>query len=214
MQRNHTIADVLNRANATVAARKLAAPTTDSMTMHNLQVVIDNNMREYLPNLPRITVTAKPFSVFKKRITEAKVPLTDFVTFMIREWTAIASVNRASYMRDPAKTRKGSPLPPAPSFLAMAYRMPYFLAAYASHKVAGAKPVIATVDPRDQVIARLQAQLEAERKQSKTMAGIVRRSKPVAAPQPKPLTRVPRTGQRAQSLDDNWMPPTWEGNTK
>lgn len=209
--REDSIAGVVASATKTSMARRAgrAAAAPVEINCKNLQALIDVNMREYLPMVPRVIVTQKPLSVFAKRIKAANIDLAKFVTFMIREWSSIALQNRAAFNRDLSKARKGTPLPLVPDFNSMAYRLPYFITAYGNSMVTGT--VGAAQDAKDQEIARLKAQLSNANKEAATVRQILRRKAASTSPQRPAAKPSPELRQALSNLlNDDWTPPKWE----
>lgn len=208
--RTDSVAVVLARheaeSSATKATRVQAAKDGD-MTVKTLQALLDQGMRDYCPSLPRVIVTQKTFSVFKKRINAAGVELAPFVTYCLREWAALAAQNRAAFLKDPSKSQKGSPLPAAPNFTTLAYRLPYFIAAFANSLTSGGQASSKAVDPKDIIIARLQAQLATAKADTKAIGSVLRRTR-------KPVETTTRgyasNAKPAADLGDDWTPPPWE----
>lgn len=208
--RSDSVAAVLARheaaSSATKATRVQAAQAGD-MTVKTLQALLDQGMADYCPELPRVIVTQKPFSVFKKRIAAAGIDLAPFVTYCLREWGALAAQNRAAFLKDPSKSQKGTPLPAAPNFSTLAYRLPYFIAAFANSLTAGGQSSVKTVDPKDIIIARLQAQLANAKSDNKAIGAVLRRTR-------KPVENTTRgyapKSTPSADLGDDWTPPPWE----
>lgn len=208
--RSDSVAAVLARhteeSSATKAARVQAAKDGE-MTVKTLQSLLDRGMLDYCPELPRVIVTQKPFSVFKKRITAAGIELAPFITYCLREWGALAAQNRAAFLRDPSKSQKGTPLPAAPNFMTLAYRLPYFIAAFANSLTTGGQSSAKAVDPKDIIIARLQAQLANAKSDNKAIGAVLRRTR-------KPVENTTRgyasNAKPSTDLGDDWTPPPWE----
>lgn len=208
--RMDSVAAVLSRhetqSSATKSERVQAAKDGD-LSVKSLQALLDQGMSDYCPSLPRIIVTQKPFSVFKKRLAAAGIELAPFVTYCLREWGALAAQNRAAFLKDPSKTQKGTPLPAAPSFATLAYRMPYFIAAFANSLTTGGGAAAKTVDPKDLEIARLRAKLEASEQEKRTLGAVIRRTR-----KPEQTTTRGYSAKPAASsgVPDDWVPPPWE----
>lgn len=190
------IAAVSTRSTALRTAR-VAAVESGEVTVKSLQALLDKTMRDYLPGLPRLVVTQKPFSVFCKRVQASNINLATFVPFAIREWQTLAAQNRTATLRGIEKGRTISePLPPAPSFSTMAYRLPYFIAAFANNMTRGGRTE-QTVDHRDAVIASLTKEVQQ-----------LKRSTPIRIrPAQKPILSAQES---EDALMDDWVPPKWE----
>ena len=217
-ERPELIEDVVATVRASTKLKsvaRLSEVSDGKLTVAGLQALFDESMKEFLPSLPRMIVTQKAFGVFRKRVEAAGVDLQRFATFAVREWRNLASQNRAAFMRDPSRAKKGSPLPEAPNFTTLAYRLPYFLAAYANTEAIGKR--VEVLDPKDAEIRRLQKQLADAQSQVRSSAAVVRRIKTVQREEPPPATkfrRVPAVKSLPVDIDDGWTPPAWEPSTK
>ena len=220
--RSDKIADVLDTLQGIHEKRqaeRAAAAAAGRMTVKNVQSLLDKAMAEYLPELPRVMVSVKPLGVFKKRVASYGInDIEDLITFCIREWTTLAAQNRVAFIRNPDKARQGSPLPEAPSFTDLAYRLPYFMAAYRNQRavITGKERTATRESAQDAEIKRLKARLVEAEQEKQTMIGIVRRARAAQAShrggqRPEP---TPRATRRAPStpavIDENWTPPAWE----
>lgn len=208
VQRSDSIAEVLTKAHEVttrVATARVVAAKAGDLTAKNLQALLDQSMREFLPTLPRMIVTAKAFGVFRKRVQASNIDLAKFVTFCIREWSTLAAQNRMAFVRDPSKAQKGSPIPPGPSFSVWAYRLPYFIAAYGSTEAIGAR-LVKGDSPDAARIKRLEAEVAKLQSENTAVRAIIRRSKPM--PRPEPL-RGETKSARHLDTDVNWTPPAW-----
>lgn len=201
VQRDTRIAEVLEKhqtkRRAVVAARVTAAESGD-LTVKSLQALLDTLMQKYHPTLPRLVVTQKPFAVMRRRIKESQITVRDFLDFSLREWATLAAQNRMSLLRNPDKAKKGSPLPDAPTFANLAYRMPYFVAAFANNKSRAANQAIP--DAKDAEIARLKNRVAVAEEERRVAVDLVRRRK-------RPL---PAVADHSTDQDDGWTPPPWE----
>jgi len=188
---------------------RVAAAVSGEINTANLQAMLDTCMKVHHPELPRIIVTERAFGVMKKRIRAAELPdLRDFIEFCIREWTILHLQNRAAFIRDPGRYSKGSVLPEAPSFSPLAYRLPYFIAAYANRR---GNLNISKKTGDQQRIAELESALATERQTSRNTLEVMRRTR--RAPLT-PLTTI-NVKESNKELDDDWEPPEWqEGGTK
>ena len=226
--RSDSVTDVLanqNKKRVAIAATRVSEVTGGSLTAKSLQALLDKLMPQYYPTAPRLVVTAKAFGVLRKRIEAGKViSVVDLITFSLREWETLASQNRAAFLRNPSKAQKSSPLSSKPTFTELAYRLPYFIAAYSQTIGTSSATVKAKTD--DQV-SRLQSRLAQAEKANKTNAEIIRRISKRREPQsaPKELvvlrgrsaSRRARVGEvsEANSIDDwvdklkSWNPPAW-----
>jgi hypothetical protein len=211
------------RATDLKAGRRAAAEAGEIDTK-NLQALLDRVMADYLPDLPRVIVTAQPLSVFKKRIKAAEIKdLSGFLRYTIREWPTFAAQNRAARMKDPTKARRGDALPEAPNFTALAYRLPYFIAAYSNDLVLGKQKAVESV--ADAEVKKLKAQVAALQQESMAKTDMIRRisRKPVAAapkivrtprvvkPEPNTMKALNSLARRTQvvELEEDWTPPEW-----
>lgn len=214
------IADVLQTLQGIHERRqteRAAAAVAGQMTTKNVQSLIDKAMAEYLPELPRVIVSVKPLGVFKKRIASYGIKdIEDLIVFCVREWTTLAAQNRVAFIRNPDKARQGTPLPDAPSFTDLAYRLPYFIAAYRNQRavITGKEKAVTRETAQEAEIKRLKARLAEAEQEKQTMIGIVRRAKAAQAARreetPPPAPRAARRTSIPAVIDDNWTPPEWE----
>lgn len=188
---------------------RAGAAAGGALTVQNLQALIDKTMRERLPELPRVVVTQKPFGVFRKRIESANLDIAKFVDFALSQWSLLASQNRAAMLKNPDKARRSTPLPSAPNFTTFAYKLPYFIAAYANN-------VTTTREDRQKAsdsgeAARLRAKLAAAERELDVAKGLLRsRAKPVITrSRPAIPVQVQRTAATDADLNDQWSPPEW-----
>lgn len=200
----------------TTQATRAAAAAND-LTTKNVQALVDTFMDKYHPKLPRAVVTAKAFGVFRKRVVDARVQdLPRFLEYTIREWTVLATQNRMALMRNPDKAKAGSPLPEAPNFTALAYRLPYFLAAYANRAATSIQDERGTLSENEKRIAALESQLQNLRRTNAYQAEMISRitakkrtaSAVTEAPASKPVLR--RTRPDSDPLAEQVDLPEWE----
>jgi hypothetical protein len=180
-----------------VAATRVAAAQAGDLSGDNLQALIDKAMKAYLPDLPRVVVTKIPLGVFRKRMKDANIlDVAKFVEYTIREWTTFAAQNRATFLKNPAKYQKSSPLPSAPDFTSFAYRLPYFIAAYSNSLIGGLKPTQSTQAPQT--------------RETTTQRHIPQRV--IAPVRQTPIYREKSTFAKTSDdvLNDDWVPPVWE----
>lgn len=169
-----TISAVVNATKekkAEIVAIRLAS-VSSGLTIPGLQELLNKAMKDYLPTLPRVVVTQKPFNVFRKRVIEAKIDVAKFIDFSIRSWTTLSSQSQRAYLRCQGN-RKGTPLPEAPTFSSFAYRLPYFLAAYANVLTRGGA-LGKNQDPYEAEIARLKAQLATSKQETAEARDLLR----------------------------------------
>lgn len=201
VQRSSSVAEVLEKQQArrvAVVATRVSAAESGELTVKSLQALLDTLMQKYHPSLPRMVVTQKPFAVMRRRIKESQLAVREFLEFALREWTTLATQNRMALLRNPDKAKKGSPLPEAPSFSNLAYRMPYFVAAFANNKSRSTSQIQA--DEKDAEIARLRSRVAAVEEERRVAVSLVRRRN-------RPL---PAITNRQDEEDDGWTPPPWE----
>lgn len=187
-------------------ATRIAQAKGGDLTVASVQALLDASMQQYCPTLPRVIVTQKPFGMFRKRVIAAAVDVPKLIDFSIREWATLASQNRVAFLRNPEKANRGTPLPAAPTFNTFAYRLPYFIAAFANNRAA---PLVKAEDPKDKEIERLKRQLAQAKQDASAQAKAVlrvRRRPPDINPAPPPEPR----SAAATKLDDDWVPPSWE----
>lgn len=188
-------------------ATRIAQAKDGNLTVASVQALLDSAMKQYLPDLPRVIVTQKPFGLFRKRVLAASLDVAKLIEFSIREWPTLASQNRVAYMRNPDKASKGTPLPAAPTFSTFAYRLPYFIAAFANNR---ATPLSSAEDPKDKEIERLKRQLAQAKQDASSQAktALRLRRKPPDSSSPASSPQIRRAS--ASSLDDDWVPPSWD----
>lgn len=214
-----TVSEAIAAANRRIAAARVvkvsqASGPVDGLTKAALQALLDKNMKEYLPNHPRVIATDKAFGLMKKRLKTAGVAsLPDFINWTIRSWSSIAAQNRAAYLKNPGKTQRGTPIPAAPSFNDLAYKLPYFLAAYANRLSGSLAPEGKSAD--QQKIERLTAQLRAAQEEALSLRRLSQRTRSAAAiVKPPELPQRPASAQRivredAGGIGEDWTPPLW-----
>lgn len=185
-----------------------------ALTTQNLQALIDKTMRERLPELPRVVVTQKPFGVFRKRIESANVDIAKFVDFALSQWSLLASQNRAAMLKNPDKARRSTPLPSAPNFTTFAYKLPYFIAAYANNVTSTAEGRQRAADTGE--AAQLRAKLAATERELELTKEVMRsRAKPlIQRSRPVAPAQVQRTAATDADLSDTWSPPEWSGGAE
>ena len=231
VRRNDSIAEVLTTVKSKrveISATRIAGIAANGITAKGLQALLDKAMQDYYPASPRLIVTAKPFGVLRKRLESGTVQsIPHFVEFSIREWSLIASRNRASFLRNPSKTTNSAPLSQNPTFNEFAYRLPYFLAVYAQSLSAPESKA----SSEDERIAKLQAKLEAAEQANQNNREVIRRIRRAtptgtvtgryrSADPAAGRSNTPKAGHTAASnieefsnLLDNWAPPAWDNPT-
>lgn len=204
--RSDSIAVVMATTNRESTARRIsraAAAVDGSLNTVNLQALLDTAMKSYNPTLPRLIVTTKAFSVFKKRVVAANITnLRGFIDFAIRDWSQMASQNRAALLKNPSRAGSG-PISPAPTFDVLAYRLPYFIAAYSNSLVQGVKKVEKSAEQK--IIAEQAAKIA---RLESDKAFLVRRTRSTPPPQ-----TVAHMVDDDRLLSDDWTPPKWEERT-
>lgn len=202
-----TLAVITRVTQSSMAARQARAATasTGSLDKQGLQALIDTAMQAYLPHLPRVLVTDKPFSVLRKRLKESRLEnLSDFIDYTIRSWYSIATQNKAAHRKDPTKRERGESMPSSPNFLTLAYKFPYFLAVYSNHLMDTSKEATTKTATERHVVV-LETQLQQLRRDNEALRR--RTFTPRTRPKPKETAQV--------ELDDEWVPPEWtEGKVK
>lgn len=200
-----------------IAATRISQATAGVVTTASIQATLDSAMQEYHPKLPRLIVTAKAFGVLRKRLESATVQnIPEFINFSIREWNLIAGRNRAAFLRNPTKTQQGSPLSPSPTFNEFAYKLPYFISVYSQNL---STPANGKGTPDDVRVARLQAQLDAERRDNQNNKDVIRRIRRMpteAATTSRVSTYNQNTRNTSRGATDTkdllggWTPPAWQ----
>lgn len=129
VQARHVEARVARVASATKKA-------AHAVTKQELQALLDQALKSYMPDAIRVVVTSKEFGLLRKRMKEsAPADLGDFINWTIRYWTTIASQHRNAIRRNETRQERGEKaIPAAPDFASLAYRYPYFLKAFANFR--------------------------------------------------------------------------------
>ncbi len=205
--RPDSIREVLATAVGSSTARRAdrAAATNFEINLKNVQACLDVSMKKYHPDLPRTMVTAKTLGVFKKRIVAAQIKdVAAFIDYIIMHWSMLAAQNRKAFVKDPTKASQGQPLPPAPSFMVIAYKLPYFIAVFSNNLMTG--PGGKTSSPEAEEIARLRREVASLKEAKLAGEGIIRRMR--TRPEPPPPPRQP-AGKVENLIREEWAPPTW-----
>lgn len=215
---NQTIAEVLAFTNKGHQERQLsraaaAVAKPAEMTMLSLQALLDKTMKATRPDFPRMIVTGKAFSVFRKRIAQAQIKdLKDFLVYVIGSWSMHAARNQKAALRNSGRSLDKSyeALPTAPDFQSLAFRLPYFVKIYANHLADKTVGISETAEARE--VAELKAQLARAKQETKNREAIIARLGQRTRPISKPVTSRPtrQPGQNQQPDDDTWDLPAWQ----
>lgn len=193
------------RVNAARIAKVASTPVA-KLPMHSVQAMLDKAMSTYLPDYPRVMATKVAYGVMRKRLAELQIAdLQDFINWVVRSWSILSEQNRGAFLKDPSRGRKGTPLPSSPSFPSLAYRLPYFVAAYRNRLADGQHR-------RDRGSEQAQAaRMRGELALAKRQVDYLKKLKvaPVAQRPAEEFTPTPLSKLRQTELD-GWEPPAWE----
>lgn len=194
---------------ATLVAQALSPQRELRMDM--VQAVIDKIIERDFPGLPRVVVTKEAFGVMRKRIKAYKVDNFEaLVEYSFSQWSSIASRQRLGLVRDSAKAAKFSPLPLAPSFRDLAYRLPYFIALYANRKAGQNETLGAPAEKSNERERQLEREVRSLEGKLQTERTAFRR---VISRRPAPRVE-PETTTSVAEQDIEWVPPVWEPTQK
>lgn len=201
-----SVSEVIGKATAQhlqLQKERVAAAASGELSPKTLQALINQAMTDYHPSLPKTAVTAKTFSVFRRRFNEAQIAdVKGFIDYCIREWSLLASQNRAAFLRSTSKRAQGTPLPSAPTFASLAYRLPYFIAAYANRKAA---------QPREKMKTEEQVRIEQLEQQLRQAQGLIQSQRTVLRRKPAVPALLIRPTKRVDDLGDEDLPEWTEG---
>lgn len=207
------------RANAPRRGRSL--PASSPYSRANVQNLIDSNMAQHHPNLPRMLVNDKALGVMKKRMAERELELESFLSWAIKFWRTTASGHERAARRRAGEERNHmhKPMPDAPDFNTLSYRLPYFASCYATYVQAEASGLATS---REEVLERqvdkLRRQVENKTQEVRSAQERERnmrrraRTAPVEDEAPPVAQRIRTTRpvnlDAAPELDDD-LPPAW-----
>lgn len=180
--------------------------------MKDIQAVVDKAMKETRPDYPRMIVTGKAFSVFRKRMKESGLTnVNEFVAWCISFWGIISERNRKAHAKKLGTGAGGTPIPNAPDFTALAYRLPYFIKVYAEGR-ASIESSTADNDESKEIKA-LKAQLAEARRENSAKDGMIRRMSSRPVEKPPALKRLSRGDPDVVKDNDDFADdelPAWE----
>ena len=198
--------------------RTATAKLPQSNSMAHIQTLFDTAMQTYHRTLPRVLVAAKPFGVFRKRLAEMQIEAEPFIDWAVKAWMTTAQAHARGARRNLDGDRRHSytAIPAAPDFSTLAYRLPYFAAAYRSYLQA--ERIGAATDREGMLERKVEklerkvraAQDDARSAQERERAARRRsRSIPPDTTAPTRPARIARPVPTASLLDDD-LPPSWD----
>jgi hypothetical protein len=228
-----SIADALENLQATRAAlkaqrpasrptrttRSAAAQSNNPYSRVSVQGKLDELMQQYHPALPRVIVTDKALGVMRKRMADAGIERDDFLDWAIKMWMTTSQAHARGARRNIGEARRSyAPLPAAPDFNTLAYRLPYFLAAYRSYVQAER---IGAATNREEMLERKVEKLERKvqsaqdevRSARERERAVRRRPRVTEVPEEAPPVRPARIARRAPvttTLLDDDLPLAWD----
>lgn len=180
-----TAKDILARMDALQLAakqkREAKAKTitgAGSLKQGQLQAVIDRSMQKYYPDLPRLVVTGKAFGAMKNHLKRScPTDLPEFIDWTLRSWSQLATDHARTQLRRMAHNDKTqfAPMPKAPYFGDLGFRLPYFLACYNNRKAMDGK--MGTQETRDlEAIAKANRATVAARQEAASMRVLLQKA--------------------------------------